>query len=196
MRVVSSIANPDPVDSELQPTFRMRTAIRRTASNPSGDRCAVSVGENVGASDGTTSVGIGPGSPGSTPQPASAATTRPRTAVRVAGGDRAGRGRAGRPAVIRTTPRSPRELLLERDVGVRRRLAQGVHLRPEPRELVRVARARVLQVADEPVLAVHALVGRRGHGAGPLGYAPLVVGELALDLGVVAELRLLVRQLG
>src|SRR5450830_1446821 len=58
MSVVASIANPEPVDSDPQPTLRIRTAIRCTASKPSGVRPE---GRTTGASLGTNSVTGGQG---------------------------------------------------------------------------------------------------------------------------------------
>ena len=58
--------------------FRIRTAIRWAESKPSGDRFPLDVGVCWGRSVGTTSVGTGPGGPGSMLQPpvrSSSATT-------------------------------------------------------------------------------------------------------------------------
>src|SRR5665648_1205975 len=109
MSVVASIANPEPVDSDPQPTLRIRTAIRCTASKPSGVRPE---GRTTGASLGTNSVTGGPGRVGksSVAQAARASTTTavaaatPARLARLIVTARAG-GRCSPPRPLGTGPR-------------------------------------------------------------------------------------------
>ena len=180
-RVWSSSAKPDPVDRVPQPMFRMRTAIRcADVEAVGGAGSPLDVGVCWGRSVGTTPVGTGAGSSGSSAAAAGQGEQRER---RPAADAAAADGLIAR----------------ARAAGRRWRRSPGAHtVCTSALNRARSAGSYwsgVLQVADEPLLAVDA-AGQRGRDLpGRLRHARLVVGELLLRRAGVAELRLLVGEL-